>query len=356
MSTAPTKAAASTTPAAVTPVAPPSPEVYAAARRHADSLAMPPGALDGLVDLGCWICAAQGQVPPAPLDNIRLVVFAGDHGVAADGVSAFPASITVGMLHGILAGGAGVSVIARQHGVHVRALDIGVDADPQVPAEVGAHKVRRGCGNIRVEDALTRQEAERALAEGEAIAAEEIAAGAQLLIAGDLGIGNTTPSAALIAATYGAPALEVTGTGTGLDEAGRRRKAAVIDEAIARCGDRLADPVERLAALGSADIAAATGFMVAAARAGVPVLVDGVIAAAEATMAEAIAPGAKAWMRAGHRSPEPGLTYALDKLGLEPILDLGLRLGEGSGAAAAVPLVRSGIALMAEMTTLADVS
>ena len=335
---------------------PPSPAVYAAARAHADSLAMPPGALDGLVDLGCWIAAAQGQVPPAPLDNVRAVVFAGDHGVSDDGVYAFPTAITVGMLHGILAGGAGVSVIARQHGVHVRVLDLGIDADPDVPAEVAAHKVRHGSGNIRVEDALTPEEVRRALAAGAAIAAAEIAAGAQLLIAGDLGIGNTTPSAALIAATYGAPAAEVTGIGTGLDEAGRLRKAAIVDEAIARCGDRLADPVQRLACLGSADIAAATGFMMAAARAGVPVLVDGVIAAAEATMAEAIAPGAKAWMRAGHRSPEPGLTYSLDRLGLEPILDLGLRLGEGTGAVAAVPLVRTGIALMREMATLADVS
>ena len=335
---------------------PPSPDMYAAARAHADTLAMPPGALDGLVDLGCWIAAAQGQVPPAPLDNVRVVVFAGDHGVAADGVSAFPTAITVGMLHGILAGGAGVSVIARQHGVHVRVLDLGIDADPAVPAEVTAHKVRHGSGNIRLEDALSRQEVGLALAAGAAIAAEEIAAGAQLLIAGDLGIGNTTPSAALIAATYGAPAGEVTGIGTGLDEAGRLRKAAIIDQAITRCGDRLTDPVQRLACLGSADIAAATGFMIAAARAGVPILVDGVIAAAEATMAEAIAPGAKAWMRAGHRSPEPGLSYALDRLGLEPILDLGLRLGEGTGAVAAVPLFRTGMALMREMATLADVS
>lgn len=337
-------------------IAPPDPAVLAAARAHADSLAMPPGALDGLADLGCWIAAAQGVVPPAPLEDVRVVVFAGDHGVAAEGVSAFPSAITVGMLHGILAGGAGVSVLARQHGVRVRILDLGIAADPEVPAEVSAYKVRHGCGNIRVEDALDRDEVDQALAAGAAIAAEEIAAGAQLLIAGDLGIGNTTPSAALIAATYGAPAAEVTGTGTGLDEAGRLRKAAVIDEAIARCGDRITDPLQRLACLGSADIAAATGFMVAAARAGVPVLVDGVVAAAEATMAEAIAPGAKAWMRAGHRSPEPGLSYALQRLGLEPILDLGLRLGEGSGAVAAVPLVRSGIALLREMATLADVS
>ncbi|MEA5154315.1 nicotinate-nucleotide--dimethylbenzimidazole phosphoribosyltransferase [Raineyella sp.] len=337
-------------------ITPPDADLYAAALAHCDTLAMPTGALNGLVELGCWIASAQGQVPPAPLDNVRTVVFAGDHGVAADGVSVYPTAITVGMVHGILAGKAGISVIARQHGIHVRLLDIGVDAELAVPPEVTAHKVRRGSGNIRVEDALTRAEAERALAAGEAIAAEEIAAGAQLLIAGDLGIGNTTPSAALIAATYGVPAVEATGIGTGLDETGRLRKAAVIDEAIARCGDRLADPIERLACLGSADIAAATGFMIAAARAGVPILVDGVIAGAEATMAESIAPGAKDWMRAGHRSPEPGLSYAIDRLGLSPILDLGLRLGEGSGAAAAVPLVRSGIALMREMATLADVS
>lgn len=339
-------------------ITPPSPQAYAAAAERADSLAMPTGALHGLTELGCWIAACQDRVPPEPLDNVRAVVFAGDHGVAADGVSAYPASITVGMAHGIMAGRAGVSVLARQHGVAVRIEDLGVDAD--LPAEVSAHKVRRGSGNMRTTDALTRAEAEQALEAGRRIAAEEIAAGAQLLIAGDLGIGNTTPAAALIAATYGTDPDAVTGIGTGVDEAGRQRKAALIAEAIDRLGGpeaaRAMDPTDRLAALGSADIAAAAGFMVAAAEAGVPLLVDGVIAAAEAVMAEALAPGAAAWMRAGHRSPEPGLGFALERLGLSPIIDLGLRLGEGSGAVAALPLVRSGVVLLREMATLADVS
>ncbi len=336
-------------------IAPPSPEVYAQAITYCDSLAMPTRALFGLTELGCWVAAAQGKLPPDPLDNVRVVVFAGDHGIAADGVSAYPTSVTAGVSAEVLSGGSGVAVLARHNGVHLRLADMAVDADLDVPAEAVAYKIRRGSGNIRVEDAITREEAERALAAGAAIAAEEIAAGAQLLIAGDVGIGNTTPSAALIAATYGVPAIEVTGPGTGLDAEGVRRKAACIDEAIARCGDRLADPVERLACLGGADLAAATGYMIAAARAGVPVLIDGVIAAAEATMAEAIAPGAKAWMRAGHRSPEPGLTFAMEQFGLAPILDLGMRLGEGTGAICAVPLLRSGIALVREMATLSDV-
>lgn len=335
-------------------IPPPSPAAYAAAQERAGSLAMPAGALDRLTELGCWIAACQDTVPPRPLDNVRVVIFAGDHGVAADAVSAYPASITLGMAHGIIGGNAGVSVLARQHGAHVRLVDLGVAAD--LPPEVSDHKVHRGSRNLRLEDALTAAEAEQALDAGKQIAAAEVATGAQLVVPGDLGIGNTTPAAALVAATYGVDPDLVTGVGTGLDEPGRQHKVAVIGEAIARVGDRAADPMQRLAALGSADIAAATGFMIGAAEAGVPVLIDGLIAAAEAVMAEALAPGAVTWMRAGHRSPEPGLSYALDRLGLEPILDLGMRLGEGSGAVAALPLVRSGVALLGEMTTLAEVS
>ena len=252
---------------------------------------------------------------------------------------------------------AGVSVLARQHDVSVRVLDVAVDAElTGLPAAVGAYKIRRSSGAIDREDALTRDETERALAAGAAIAAEEIAAGADLLIVGDMGIGNTTPAASLIAATFGLPAAEVTGRGTGIDDAALTAKTALIQRALNRAGTRVADPVSRLASLGSADIAAGVGFLVAAARAGVPVLLDGVVSLAEAALAEDLAPGCVAWWAAGHRSTEPAQQLATEKLGLVPLLDLGLRLGEGSGAVAAVPLVRSAALLLSDMALLADLA
>lgn len=327
----------------------------AAARKRLAALATPAGALGRLGDLAVWVAATQGAVPPEPIDNVRAVIFAGDHGVTLDtAVSAYPREITGAMVHTFLLGRAGVSVLAAQHQVNVRVLDIGVDADLDVPAEVTAFKVRKGSGRIDVEDALTPDETARAIAAGEQIAAEEIAAGAQLLISGDMGIGNTTPSAALVAASLGLPASEVTGRGTGIDDAALHYKTDLIQTALDRAGDRVNDPVQTLTALGSADLAASAGFMAAAARAGVPVLLDGVISVAAALMADRLAPGAAAWFAAGHRSTEPALALAVEKLGLEPILDLNMRLGEGSGAVAAVPLVRSAALLLRDVALLAD--
>ena len=261
------------------------------------------------------------------------------------------------MVGAFVAGVAGVSVLARQHDVSVRVLDLGVDADLSgLPANVTAYKIRRSSGAIDAEDALSRAETERALTAGAAIAAEEIAAGADLLIIGDMGIGNTTPAAALIAATWGVPATEVTGRGTGIGDDALIAKAARIQAALDRAGARAADPGERLTALGSADIAAGVGFLVAAARAGVPVLLDGVVSLAEAAVAEDLAPGCVAWWAAGHRSTEPAQQLATDKLGMVPLLDLGLRLGEGSGAVAAVPLVRSAALLLSDMALLSDLA
>lgn len=336
-------------------VAPPSPEVAARAAERLAGLATPAGALGRLGDLGVWICATQGVVPPAELTDVRLVIFAGDHGVARHGVSAYPPEITAAMVRTFLSGRAGVSALARTHGVDVRVLDIGVDDDLDgVDAEVRRHKVRRGSGAIHLEDALTPDETSQALAAGAAVAHEEIAAGAQLLVTGDMGIGNTTPAAALVAAGLGLPASEVTGRGTGVDDAGLLHKQQVIERALARAGDRTGDPVETITAVGSADLAATAGFLVAGAEAGVPVLLDGLMSVACALTADRIAPGAAAWFAAGHRSTEPAQSLALAKLGLEPLLDLGLRLGEGSGAVAAVPVLRSAVSLMREVATLAE--
>ncbi len=333
------------------------------ARGHAakrlGALATPPGALGRLGELGVWVACCQGQVPPAAVDRVRLVIFAGDHGVAAYGVSAFPASITGAMVRTFLAGKAGVSALASAHGVAVRVLDMGVDedfadVDEATRAALTAYKVRRGSGAIHLEDALTAEETRAALDAGAAVAREEVRAGAQLLCSGDMGIGNTTAAAAMVAAGLGLPASEVVGRGTGIDDAAMLHKAAIIDAALERVGERAANPVETLTALGSADLAATTGFLLAAAQDGVPVLLDGLMSVACALTADRVEPGAAAWFAAGHRSTEPAQSSALAKLGLEPLLDLGLRLGEGSGAVAAVPVVRSAAVLLRDVALLSE--
>src|SRR5918993_2563248 len=276
-------------------IAPPSPEAAARAQERLAGLATPPGALGRVGEVGAWLAAVQGVVPPRPLTDVRLVVLAGDHGVAAHGVSAYPAAVTEAMVRTIVAGRAGVSALAREHGVAVTVLDIAVDADlTDLPVEVTVRKVRRGSGAIHLTDALTREEAEHSLAVGADVARALVADGAQLLMTGDLGIGNTTPAAALVAAVLGLPADEGTGRGTGIDDHGWTRKRDVIAQALTRARGRTGDPVEALAALGSADLAATTGFLVEAATLGAPVVLDGLMSAACAVVAEARPPRATA--------------------------------------------------------------
>ncbi len=333
----------------------PRPDVATAARERLAALATPPGALGRLGDLAVWVAACQGVVPPRELTRVRLVIFAGDHGVARHGVSAYPPEITAAMVRTFVAGRAGVNALAAAHGVAVRVLDLGVDDDlSDVPDDVRRFKVRRSSGAIHLEDALTADETRAALDAGAAVAGEEIAAGADLLISGDMGIGNTTPAAALVAAALGLPASEVTGRGTGVDPATLTHKEQLIDRALARAGARTDDPVETLTALASADLAASTGYLLEAARQGVPVLLDGLMAVACALTADRIDPGAAAWFAAGHRSTEPAQALALAKLGLEPVLDLGMRLGEGSGAVAAVPVLRSAVAVLRDVALLSE--
>ncbi len=337
-------------------IPPPSPEVLALAHERLAGLATPPGALGRVGELGAWLAACQGSVPPEPLTDVRLAVLAGDHGVAAHGVSAYPSAVTEAMVRAIVSGRAGVSALAREHGVALTVLDVAVDADlADLPASVTAHKVCRGSGAIHLEDALTADEASRSLALGASVAAEMVDGGAQLVMTGDLGIGNTTPAAALVAASLGLPADEVTGRGTGIDDAGWSRKRDVVAAALARASGRAGDPVALLASLGSADLAATVGFLVEASRRGTPVVLDGLMSVACAVVAEAHAPGASSWWVAGHRSTEPAQTHALKALGLEPLLDVGMRLGEGSGAVAALPLLRSGIAVLRDVALLSEI-
>jgi nicotinate-nucleotide--dimethylbenzimidazole phosphoribosyltransferase len=335
-------------------IPPPSAAVLAEARQRLAALATPTGALGRLEDLAAWLAACQGACPPRPLDRVRAVILASDHGVSDDRVSAYPRAVTAAMVRAFGAGLAGANSLARQHGVSLRVFDFGVDDDlDDLPVEVSAYHVGPSQPIDRA-DALTAGDCAYAMRAGRTIAEAEIAAGADLLILGDMGIGNTTPAAALIAATFGLSADQVVGRGTGIDDARLRRKTEVIARALQRVGDRVADPQTRLTALGAADFAAGVGFLRTAARNGVPVLLDGIVSVAVAAVAEDQEPGVIAWCAAGHRSTEPAQQLALEKLGLEPIIDLGLRLGEGTGALTALPVLRSAALLMAEIALLED--
>lgn len=338
------------------PVPEPAPEPDAHARAEArtrqDRLTKPTGALGRLEDLSVWLAGAQGVCPPRPLARPRVVVFAGDHGVSAAGVSAYPPEVTAQMVLNFLAGGAGVNVLARQVGASVRVADMGVgSAIPGAPEETTRHKVREASGRIDLEDALSGDEARQAVAAGRTIADEEIDAGADLLIPGDMGIGNTTPAAVLVALLTGAEPHTVVGRGTGVDDATWMRKAAVVRDAVRRGRPHLDSPTRLLACVGGADLAAMAGFLAQAAVRRTPVVLDGVVSGAAALVAERLNPGARAWWVAGHRSTEPAHAAALAALGLEPVLDLGLRLGEGTGALLALPVLQAAAATLAEMAT-----
>jgi nicotinate-nucleotide--dimethylbenzimidazole phosphoribosyltransferase len=230
-------------------------------------------------------------------------------------------------------------------------VDVAVDSDEPLTQAIGAHKVRRGSGNIAVEDALSADEVAAALNAGRAIADEEVDAGADLLIAGDMGIGNTTAATTLIAALTLSEPVAVVGRGTGVDDAGWARKTAAIRDALRRARDVSSDPVGLLRVCGGADLAAMAGFLVQAAVRRTPVLLDGVVVTAAALVADRLAPGARSWWQAGHRSTEPAHALALQDLRLEPVVDLGMRLGEGTGAMVALPVLRAAVATLASMAT-----
>lgn len=335
-------------------VTPPDSKAAAAARRRQDILTKPAGALGRLEALSVWVSSCQGLCPPRQFERARVVVFAGDHGVARTGVSAYPPEVTAQMVANIDAGGAAINVLAGAAGATVRVVDIAVDCDEPVSAAIGAHKVRRSSGNIAVEDALLPDEVIAALEAGRRIADDEVDAGADLLIAGDMGIGNTTAATTLIATLTDTEPVAVVGRGTGIDDTGWTRKTAAVRDAMYRARRLRSDPVGLLRTCGAADLAAMAGFCAQAAVRRTPLLLDGMVVTAAALVADRLAPGARKWWQAGHRSTEPAHTLALAHLELEPIVDLGLRLGEGTGAAVALPLVRAAVSILASMATFED--
>lgn len=326
-----------------------------AARSLHGSLTKPVGSLGALEELGIWLAGAQGQVPPRRPSDVRVVLFAGDHGIAtAAGTSAYPSSVTAAMVANFLAGGAAVNVLAARHNAAVKVFDLAVDSAydaAPVPPSVLRHRVRRGSGALDRADALTAEETARALAAGTAIADEEIDGGADLLIPGDMGIGNTTSAAALVARLTDADVAAIVGRGTGIDDDAWMRKTAAIRDALYRCRNDSRDPVLALQRLGGADIAAMAAFLARAAQRRTPVLLDGLVSCTAALVAERMHPGARTWWWAGHRSTEPAQHRALAELDLQPLLDLGLRLGEGTGALLALDLVDAAAAVMRDMAT-----
>jgi nicotinate-nucleotide--dimethylbenzimidazole phosphoribosyltransferase len=332
-----------------------------AAERLANFASISPGAASRLSDVAVWIAATQNQVPPRQLTNVRLVIFAGDHGVASGDLMA-PLSTTTGaMVRAALTEQLGINSLAAAHGVTVRVLDLGVDDDfadltEGSRAALQAYKVRRSSGAIDVADALSAHEVHAALAAGVAVAHEEIAEGAQLLISGDLGNDDSIPATALIAAALRLPASEVVTAGSGPDDVVRQLKIALVDTALSRLGERASDPIATLAALGGADLAASTGYLLTAARCGVPALLDGPIAVACGLTADRIAAGAAAWFTTGHRPSNPAQVLAQDELGLTPVVDLDQLLVAGAGAVAAVPMLRSAVAMLIQTALPSDLT
>lgn len=334
------------------PVHPPSHTVSEEARARQLTLTKPASSLGRLEELGVWIASCQGSCPPRALERARVVVFAGDHGIAEHGVSAYPQAVTLQMADNIVGGGAAVSVLARQARATVRVADMAMSAER--PGGLDDHKIRRSSGAIDREDALTEDEVRAAIAAGRRIADEEVDSGADLLIAGDLGIGNTTPGTVLACLVTGREPVELVGRGTGIDDEGWMRKTSAIRDAVFRASGDVRDPVAMLRKVAGADIAAMAGFLAQAAVRRTPCILDGSVVTAGALMAEALAPGSRQWWVAGHRSAEPAHSAALTYLSLEPILEHSMRLGEGSGAVAALPVVHNAVAILTEMATFAD--
>ena len=329
----------------------PSAEHRAAAEARQGQLTKPPGSLGALEALAVRLAALQATDRPRG-DNAPIVLFAADHGIAAQGVSAYPSDVTVQMLHNFANGGAAIAVLASELRAGLTVIDVGTLAETEI-AGVLVDKPRRGTRDFSREPAMNDDELAHALAAGRRAAMRAIGDGADLIILGEMGIGNTTAAAAIAAALLGARAQDIVGAGTGLDGDAIIRKGRIIDAALSLHALDRDDPsaLTVLRCVGGFEIAALAGAMIAAAQARVPVLIDGFIVTAAALAAVRINPSCVPWLIYSHRSAERGHRLILDALGAEPILDLKLRLGEGSGAALALPVLRLACALHSKMAT-----
>lgn len=337
-------------------ISPPAPRYLDEARKRLDSLTKPIGSLGQLEYIAAQMAAIQSGLVNLPLKKAAYI-FAADHGVTSEGVSAYPREVTAQMMHNFLRGGAAINVLARSHQVELNVIDAGVDAE--FTAHIGLHraKVRRGSRNLLREPAMSHEELSDALKVGLAMAQRANDRGQHLIAVGEMGIGNTTAASAITAMLTGQQIADVTGRGTGLDDAGRNSKLDVIRRALERHfadSSSALDPVELLRCVGGLEIAAMTGFILGAARHRRAIVCDGFISTSAAAVAYTIAPQIKDYLFAGHCSEEPGHRHLLGYLGVRPILNLGMRLGEGTGAVLAMPIIESALRLYAEMATFAS--
>ena len=334
------------------PAATPDEKMRAAARARQDQLTKPPGALGQLETAAIQLAALQGRLLPA-VERVHIAVFAADHGVATEGVSAFPQAVTAEMLKNFARGGAAINVLARQLDATLEVINLGTVFDPGNVPGVIENTLGAGSANFTREPAMSAEQLAAALDAGRQAAVRAHAAGAQLFIGGEMGIANTTAATALGCALLNIEPAALAGRGTGLDAAGVAHKAAVVARALTLHGD-LSNPLDALRCVSGFEIAALAGSYLACAQLGVPVLVDGFITTAAALAAVRIAPGVRDWLLFGHASHEQGHTHLLAALDAQPLLRLNMRLGEASGAAVAVPLLRLACALHRDMATFAE--
>ncbi len=327
-------------------------QVRVAARDALDRKTKPRGSLGRIEDVAAQIAAIRRTVSPEPLDA-AIVVAAADHGVAAEGVSAYPQEVTAQMLGAFAAGGAAICVLARSAGAKLVVVDAGV-VEPSEHAAIRSVRLGKGTSNAADGPAMRRDDAEEAIRHGEELARELTSTGVNVVALGDMGIGNTTSASAICCALLGRAPSEMCGPGTGLDRAGVEHKASVVERILERNRPDPADPLGVLAAVGGFEIAFLAGVLLGAAEGRAVVLLDGFITGAAALVAVRLIPEAGGYLVASHRSPEPGHAAVLDALGLQPLLELGLRLGEGSGAALALPLVAAARAILVDMASFEE--
>ena len=335
-------------------IPPPDEAAAEEARRRHLGLTKPPGSLGRLEELGARLARMAGECPPVP-ESPAVVVCAGDHGVLERGVSPWPQEVTAAMVGNFCTGGAAVNGVAKTVGARVSVLDVGVAGELERHPLLRATKVRGGTDDLSRGPAMTREEAARAVMAGAGVAEELVeSGGVDLLVTGDMGIGNTTSAACLISAFTGNLPEETTGRGTGIDDQTLKLKVNVVEEALGLHGPDPEDPLGVLAQIGGLEHAAIVGVILAGAVYGLPVILDGVVSNSAALVARALAPHSAGYVIAGHRSAEPGARIVLDYLELEPLLDLDMRLGEGTGGLLAVPLVQAAARTLAEMATLEE--
>ena len=328
-------------------------EAMRQAQARQDNLTKPQGSLGLLEELSVKVAGIQGLAQPRIRDKV-IITMAGDHGVATEGVSLFPQEVTAQMVYNFLRGGAGINVLARHVGARVVVVDMGVATDLEPHPELLVKKVAYGTKNMAQEPAMSREEAIQSIEAGIEIVESELSRGMDIVGTGDMGIGNTTPSSAIVAALTGAPVADVTGRGTGIGDEQLAHKVETVERALAVNRPDPADPLDVLAKVGGLEIGGIAGVVLGAAAHRLPVVLDGFISGAGALIAARLAPQVKDYLIAAHLSVELGHRLVLERLGLTPLLNLNLRLGEGTGAALGISLVEAAVKVLNEMATFAD--